>query len=103
MVPACSSGPLTNVLPHWNAMPQTWDITPRHSIQTQGGPVVALSIDVECLTGIHNYTFQSLGSDRIRKSFTNLPHKPTNAQLYDAGMVVASQKLSRNCTLPMES
>ena len=28
MVPACSSGTLTNVLPHRNAMPQTLDTTP---------------------------------------------------------------------------
>ena len=28
MVPTCSSGTLTNVLPHWNAMQQTQDITP---------------------------------------------------------------------------
>ena len=35
------------------------DITPRHSIQTQGRLVVMLSIDVERHTGIHNYLFQS--------------------------------------------
>ena len=28
MVPACSSGTLTNVLPHWNAMLHTQDTTP---------------------------------------------------------------------------
>ena len=28
MVPACSSGTLTNMLPHWNAMPQTQDMAP---------------------------------------------------------------------------
>ena len=28
MVPACSSGTLILVLPHWNAMPQTQDMTP---------------------------------------------------------------------------
>ena len=49
MVPACSNGTLTNVLPHRNAIPQTQDMTPRHSIQAQGRPVVVLSIDVECL------------------------------------------------------
>ena len=27
-VPTCSSRTLTNVLPHWNAMPQTQDMTP---------------------------------------------------------------------------
>ena len=40
-VPACSSGTLTNVLPHRN------DIPPRHSIQTRGRTVAVLSIDVE--------------------------------------------------------
>ena len=28
IVPACSSGTLTNVLPHWNAMTQTQDVAP---------------------------------------------------------------------------
>ena len=55
MVLACSSGTLTNVLPHRNAMPQTHDTSPRHSIQTQGRPVVVLSIDVERHSGIHYY------------------------------------------------
>ena len=54
-VPACSSDTL---LPHRNAMLPTQDMTfqPRHSIQTQGRPVVVLSIDVERHTGIHNYS-----------------------------------------------
>ena len=43
--PASSSGSLTNVLPHRNAMPQTWDTTPHptpsiHSISTPGQPVM---------------------------------------------------------------
>ena len=54
-VPDCSSDALTNVLPHRNAMPQTQDSPPCHSIQTQGRPVAVLSIDVERHTGIHNY------------------------------------------------
>ena len=33
------------------------DTPPHHSIQTQGQPVVALTIDVERCTGIHNYSF----------------------------------------------
>ena len=45
----CSSGILTNVLPHRNAMQQTQGMTPppRHSIQTQDRPVVVLSVGVE--------------------------------------------------------
>ena len=57
-VPVCSSGTLTNVLPHRDAMPQTQDMTPpRHSIQTQGRPVAVLSIDVERHTEIHSFPF----------------------------------------------
>ena len=33
------------------------DTPPCHSIQTQGRPVVVLSIDMEHHTVIHNYTF----------------------------------------------
>ena len=33
------------------------DTPPHHSIQTRGQPIVMLSIDVECHTGIHNYAF----------------------------------------------
>ena len=61
------------------------DNPPSHSIQTQGRPVVVLSIDVERHTGIHNYPFKCLGSDLIGKSFPDLPHPPENAQLNDAG------------------
>ena len=50
------------------------DTPPRHSLQTQGRPVVVLSIDVEHHTVIYNYTFQCLGSDPIGKSFPNRHH-----------------------------
>ena len=54
-------------------------------------------------TGIQNKP--CLGSDPIGKSFPDLPHTPSNAQLYDAVVVVASQKLGRKCTvgLPTKS
>ena len=38
------------------------DTLRRHCIQTQGQPVVVLSIDVERHTGIHNYPCLCLGS-----------------------------------------
>ena len=50
-VPACSSGTLTDVLSHWNTMPQTQDMTPIHSIQTKVQRVVVLSNDMESHTG----------------------------------------------------
>ena len=43
------------------------DTPPHHSIQTQGGPVIVLSIAVEHHTGSHNYLFQCLGSDPTEK------------------------------------
>ena len=50
-------GTLNNVLPHKNVMPQAQDIPSRHSMQTQGYPVVVLFIDVQRHTGIHKYPF----------------------------------------------
>ena len=99
--PTCCSGTLTNVLPHRNGMPH--DTQPRHSIQTRARPVAVLSIGVERYTGIHNYPILCLGRDPTRKSFTDLPHTPANVRLYDAGMVVISQKLGRKCTVHAES
>ena len=45
-VPTCSSGTLTNVLPHWNAMPQTQDTTPHPtpSQYTDTGPTCRCAI-----------------------------------------------------------
>ena len=102
-VPACSSGTLTNVLPLRIVIPH--NTPPRHSIQTQGRPVVVLQIDVERHTWIHNYPLRCLGSYPIEKSFSDLPHTAANAQLYDAVMVVVSQKLGRKSrtTLTTES
>ena len=59
MVLACSSGTLTNMVPHRNAMPQTQAMTPHPvTVYRQGGqPVAVLSIDVERHTGIHSYPF----------------------------------------------
>ena len=62
-----------------------------------------VSIDVEHITGIHNYPFYCLGSDPIGKSFPVLSTHAVNAHLYDAVMVVVSQKLGRKCTVPSES
>ena len=99
---ACSRGTLTNVLPGRKAILRTQDMTPppppRHSIQRHGQPGVVLFIEFECHTGIHNYP--DLGLDPTGKSFHDLPHTPANAQLYDAVMVVVSQKLSRKSTIP---
>ena len=57
-VPAWSSGTLTNMLSHINAMTQTQDMTP-HSVTVywQDWPAIVLSIYVEDHTGIHNYPF----------------------------------------------
>ena len=39
------------------------------------------------------------GSNPFGKSFPDLPQTPANAQLYDAGMMVVSQKLGRKYTV----
>ena len=41
-------------------------------------------------------------SDPIGKSFPELPHTQVNAQIYDAVMVIISQKLGRKCTVTTE-
>ena len=60
VISAGSSGTLTNVLPlclECCATDTGHTIPPRHSIQTQGQPVIVLLIDMERHTGIHNYLF----------------------------------------------
>ena len=77
MVPACSSGPLTiygaSTL-EYHAAETGHDIPPCHSIPTQGQPMIKLSIDVECDTGSHNYSFQCLGYDPTKSNFQDLSH-----------------------------
>ena len=95
-VPACSSGTLTNVLPHRNAMPQTQDMTPHPVTVYSHG--VDLSLCYQLMWNVTlEYTathFNVLGETWPGKSFPNLPHTPANAQI-DAVMVVNSRKLSR--------
>ena len=84
-MPACSSGSLTNVLPHRNAMLKTQDTT-SHPVQyTDTGPTCRCAH-----TGIHSFTFKCLG-----KAFTDFLHTQANAQLYDAVRVVVSRQLGR--------
>ena len=101
-VPVCSSGTLTNVLPHRNPMPQTQDTTLhpvtvyRHRADLCLGYPLMWKVTLE-------YTATHFGSDPIGKSFPSLPHTPVNAQFYDAGIVVLSQKYSRKWTVPTDS
>ena len=96
MVPACSSGILTNVLPHRNVMPQTQDMTPH--------PITLYSLWADlslCYPLMWNVTLEYTtthfnvleNSDPIGKSFPNLPFISANTQLYNAVMMVVSQKL----------
>ena len=90
-VPACSSGTLTNVLPHRNVMPQTQDMTPhpvtvyRHTI----GPSL-------CFPLVWNVTLE------YTTTHFNKTHTQSNDRLVDAAMVVVSQKLGRKCTVSTE-
>ena len=99
-VPACSSGTLTNVLPHRNAMLQTQDMTP-HSLTLYGhGPDLSL-----CYPLMWNVTleytathFNGLGKTRPGNPSPTF-FTPANVQLYDAVMGVISRELSsKYCT-----
>ena len=75
------------------------DTPPRHRIQTQGRPVVVLSLDVERHTGIHNYPFNILGKTRSGNPSTTFH---THQRILNFLMlVVVSQKLGRKCTVPI--
>ena len=103
MVPACSSGALTNVLPHWNALLQTQDM-PFHPVTVcRHGADLSLCDSLMWNTGIHNYPYQCLVSDLTLKFFPDLPHTPSNAQLYDVVMVVVSPNFGIKCTIPTGS
>ena len=78
------------------------DTPSRHSIQQQDQPVIVLSIDMEhhYYWKLHNCSILCLGPDPIVKSFPDLPLTPANTQLYDAVLVVVSQKIGRKCIVP---
>ena len=82
MVPACSSGTLTNVLPHRNAMLQMW-LTCRCAIHWCG--MSHWNIQLPILMSWVRPDLEVL---------PDLPHTTANAQL-DAVMVVISRKLAR--------
>ena len=101
-VPACSSDTLTNVLPHRNAMPQ---IRTRHSTLSQytdTGPTWRFAI--HWFGTSHWYTQIPIFKSWVRPDREIYPRLSTytaaNAQLYNAGMVVISQKLGRKFTVP---
>ena len=92
-VPACSSGILNNVLPHRNVRLQTQDMTPH--------PVTAYRHRADLLyyslmwNVTLEYTATHFNVYTTGKSFPDLPHTPTNAQLYDTDMMIVSRKLGR--------
>ena len=91
-VPACSSGTLTNMMPHRNAMPQTQDTTLHPVTVYSHGAYLSLCYPVMWnvtleYTAIH---FNVMGQTRPGNPSPDLPHTPANAQLYDSDMVVSS-------------
>ena len=95
-VPACSSGTLTNVLPHRNAMPQTQDMTSHPVTVYRHGADLSL-----CYPFMWNVTleytathFNVFGETRPGNPSPTFHTHQRNAQL-DAVMVVNSQKFSR--------
>ena len=94
-MPACSSGTLTNVLPHRNAMPQTQDMTPhpvtvyRHRADLSLCYPLMWNVTLE-YTASH---FNVLG--KTRPGYPSLTFHTHQQTLYDAVMVVVSGKLGR--------
>ena len=97
-VPACSSGTLTNMLPHRNAMPQTQDTTPHPITVYRHGADLSL-----CYPLMWNVTleytathFNVLGETRPgNPSPTFHTHQRMLNYTVNAVMVVKSRKLSR--------
>ena len=54
-VPACSSGTLTNLLPHRNAMPQTQDMTPHPVTVYRHGANLSLCYPSVCVCSHHYF------------------------------------------------
>ena len=95
-VPVCSSGTLTNVLPHRNAMPQTRDMTPHPVTVYRHGADLSL-----CYPFMWNVTLEYtathvivLGGTRPGNASPTFHIHQRTPQL-DAVMVVNSRKLSR--------
>ena len=69
------------------------DTLPYHDIDTPGRPVVALSIGVECHTGIPNYPFSCLGAD---PAF----HTERERSTFNASLVPFCVKFNKKWTIP---
>ena len=79
----CTSGSLTNVLPHRNVMAQTQDMTPHPFTVYRHRADLSL-----CYSLIWTFTLEyttthfNVWSDPLGKSIPDLPLTPANAQLY---------------------
>ena len=99
-----SSGTLTSVLPHRNAMPQTHDMTPLPvTVYRHGAELLMCSqwmwkVTMEYISP-HLIVFGQIRPGNPSPTF----YTPANAKIYDAVMVVVSQKLRRKCAVPAES
>ena len=104
-VPVCSSGTLTNVLPHRNAMPQTQDMTPHPVTVYRNGADLTLcyplmwNVTLE-YTATHFNVVNQTRPENPPPTFDT--HTPANAQLYHAVMVVVSRN-SVESTVPTGS
>ena len=95
MMPACSSGTLTNVLPHRNVDTDTGHDTPPHHSWANLSLCYPLMWNVtQEYTTTHFNVF-----GKTRSENPSLTTHTANAQLYDAVVVVVSQKLDRKCTM----
>ena len=102
MVPVYMRGTLTNVLPQWNVMPQTQDMSPHPVRVYRHGADLSLCYPMMWTvareyTTTHVHVFESDPTEKVLPRPST--HTPANAQLYDAAIVIVSQKLCRKCIL----
>ena len=101
MVPACSSGTLTNVLPHRNAMPQTQDMAPYPvTVYRHGADLLLCYPLMWNVTLVYTAThFNVLGQTRPGNPSPTFHTRQRTLNSMMPVMVVVSRKLGRkNCT-----
>ena len=103
MVPACRSGTVTNMVPHRNVIPQTQDMTThpvtefRHRADLSLYYTLMWNATLEYTATHYNFLGQTRSGKRSQAFHTH------HRTLYDAGIVVARQKIDRKCSVHTES
>ena len=92
-VPACSSGTLTNVLPHRNAMLQTQDMTPHPVTVYSHRANLSLCYPLMWKVTLEYPATHFYVLGETRPGNPSHTHTPANAQLSDAVMVAVGSSV----------